>query len=167
MTLEEFNKLDKEKAGEVLFKCCGCTEWMNKLMEHFPFPSMEDLILSSDKAWFSSSKEDWLEAFSHHPKIGEKAGENKKHASTKEWASQEQSEVNKAAQSTIDELAKLNREYENKFGFIYIVYATGKSATEMLELLKERLNNDPEKELHIASGEQNKITHLRLEKLFA
>jgi 2-oxo-4-hydroxy-4-carboxy-5-ureidoimidazoline decarboxylase len=135
-------------------------------MEHFPFPSMQDLKLSSDKSWFSCTKEDWLEAFSHHPKIGEKAGENKKHASSGEWAAQEQSGVITAAPSEINELAFLNKEYEKKFGYIYIVCATGKSASEMLQLLKERLNNDSEKELHIAAGEQNKITHLRLQKLF-
>jgi 2-oxo-4-hydroxy-4-carboxy-5-ureidoimidazoline decarboxylase len=167
MTLIEFNNQSLEKVRAELFKCCGCTNWLNKLIKHFPFQSIEDLKINSDKAWYACSKQDWLEAFSHHPKIGEKAGENKNLTSTKEWASQEQSGVKSAAQSVLDELSLQNRKYEERFGYIYIVCATGKTAREMLEIVKERLNNDPEKELHIAAGEQNKITHLRIDKIFA
>jgi 2-oxo-4-hydroxy-4-carboxy-5-ureidoimidazoline decarboxylase len=166
MTLKEFNSQYLEKVREDLFRCCGCTNWLNKLMEHFPFRSIEDLKISSDKSWHTCSKQDWLEAFSHHPKIGEKP-DDKKLSATKEWASQEQSGVKSAAQSILFELALLNRKYEEKFGYIYIVCATGKTAGEMLEIIKERLNNEPEKELHIAAGEQNKITHLRIDKIFA
>jgi len=167
MTLEEFNKQSLEKVREDLFRCCGSTTWLNKLLQHFPFQSLQDLKICSDKAWLSCTEKDWMEAFSHHPKIGEKAGENKKHSSTKEWAEQEQSGVNDAGQTILVELAEANKTYESKYGYIFIVCAAGKSAAEMLALLKNRLNNDPEKEMHIAAGEQNKITHLRIDKIFS
>ena len=115
----------------------------------------------------SCKKEDWLEAFSHHPKIGNQSVADKKHSSTSEWAKQEQSAVKDAGQIILSELEKANQSYENKFGFIFIVCATGKTANEMLKLLNERLNNEPDKELHIAINEQNKITHLRIDKLLS
>lgn len=167
MTLDEFNRRGAEKAKEDLFKCCGSTAWLDDLMQHFPFPSTEDLKICSDRSWFSRSKTDWLEAFSHHPKIGDNENEIKNFTSTKEWAGQEQAGVRDAGQPVLDELRALNVEYQKKFGYIFIVCATGKSADEMLEILKNRLNNDPEKELHIAAIEQNKITHLRIDKIFA
>ena len=167
MKLEDFNKQNREKAGQDLFKCCGSKTWVNKIMENYPFNSIEDLKISSDRSWFSCKKEDWLEAFSHHPKIGDQSGADKKHSSTAEWAKQEQSTIKDAGQIILSELVKANQSYENKFGFIFIVCATGKTANEMLKLLNERLNNEPEKEIQIAINEQNKITHLRLEKLLS
>ena len=165
MTLEEFNNQTKDKASADLLKCCGSTRWLDKLMKHFPFVSIEDLKISSDRIWFSCSEKDWLEAFSHHPKIGQKP--NEKFNSTKEWAEQEQSNVKNANQIVLAELAEANRLYDKKFGYKFIICATGKSATEILEILNERLNNQPAKELHIAAGEQNKITHLRIDKLLS
>ena len=167
MKLEEFNKQNREKAEQDLFKCCGSKAWVKKTMEIFPFNSVEDLKISSDRNWFSCKKEDWLEAFSHHPKIGNQSGADKKHSSTEEWAKEEQSAVKDAGQIILSELEKANQSYENKFGFIFIVCATGKTANEMLKLLNERLNNEPDKELHIAINEQNKITHLRIDKLLS
>lgn len=167
MTLEEFNNQTKDKASADLFKCCGSTRWLDKLMKQFPFVSIEDLKISSDRTWFSCSEKDWLEAFSHHPKIGQNKVENEKFSSTKEWAEQEQSNVKNANKIVIAELAEANKLYEKFFGFIFIVCATGKSAQEILEILNERLNNPPAKELHIAAGEQNKITHLRIDKLLS
>ncbi len=167
MTLSEFNIQVRETAGQDLFKCCGSTEWVNKLMIYFPFSSIENLKILSDRSWYSCKEKDWLEAFSHHPKIGDQTGADKKHVTTAEWAKQEQSAVKEAGQSVLANLAKANKAYENKFGFIFIVCATGKTATEMLKLLNERLNNEREKELHIAINEQNKITHLRIDKLLS
>jgi 2-oxo-4-hydroxy-4-carboxy-5-ureidoimidazoline decarboxylase len=167
MKLEDFNKQGSEKAREDLFKCCGSIVWVNKLMDHFPFSSIEDLKITSDRIWYSCNQDDWLEAFSHHPKIGEKAGNDKKYISTKEWAEHEQSGVNDAEQKVLSDLETANKFYEKKFGYIFIVCATGKTASEMLYILNERIDNDPEKELHIAAGEQNKITHLRIDKLLS
>ena len=167
MTLGEFNAQVPEKAREALFRCCGCTKWADSLIKNFPFTSIEDLKILSDKTWFTCSESDWREAFSHHPKIGEKKIVNDKHTATKEWAQAEQSGVKDTDKKIIDELAKLNRDYEARMGFIFIVFASGKSGSEMLSILKERLNNDFEKELHIAAGEQNKITHNRIDKLLS
>lgn len=121
-----------------------------------PFGSREALLQSAGEIWNSLGKSDWLEAFSHHPRIGESATGA---------ASREQSGVAHAANQTLHELADTNKEYERRFGYIYIVCATGKSADEMLSIAKQRLTNDPDTELKIAAEEQRKITRLRLEKL--
>lgn len=135
-------------------------------MKHFPFKSVPELKDASDQAWMACGEDDFLEAFSHHPKIGEKPKQDKTNLSDK-WASQEQSGVDNAKMTVLDELAELNEAYVSKHGFIYIVCATGKLAGEMLQLLKERMNNSTEKEIRIAAAEQNKITHLRIDKLFS
>lgn len=150
-----------------IFKCCGSTFWAQKLAEKFPFSSKEELKIESDKIWFSLSENDWKEAFTHHPKIGDVESLKKKFASTANWASGEQSGVQSAEEQTLIELKNGNEEYEKKFGYIFIVCATGKSAEKMLVILKSRLNNSPQEEIKIAMQEQNKITHLRIDKLFA
>jgi 2-oxo-4-hydroxy-4-carboxy-5-ureidoimidazoline decarboxylase len=166
MTIKEFNQLGTEEAKSEIFKCCGCTNWSIKLVENRPFASKEDLKVTSDTIWNAGSESDWKEAFTHHPKIGDVSSLQKKFA-TKEWASKEQSGVGVASPEVLNELATGNSEYEKKFGYIFIVCATGKSADEMLQLLKKRLPNSPDTELKIAAGEQNKITHLRIDKLFS
>ena len=167
MTIQELNKLQGDKALAELFKCCGSGHWAQKLTDCRPFSTKQDLLNSSDRIWMECSRVDALEAFSHHPKIGDLKSLEKKFASTKEWASGEQAGLNAAAETTIQELAEGNVAYEKKFGYIFIVCATGKSADEMLHLLKARIGNDPDTELKISMSEQNKITHLRLEKLLA
>jgi len=166
MTIKEFNQLSTEDAKAEIFKCCGCTYWATKLVDNRPFASSDDLKVTSDTVWISAEEKDWKEAFTHHPKIGDKKSLEKKFA-TKEWASAEQSGVGGASVDVLTELASSNIEYEKKFGYIFIVCATGKSAKEMLDLLKKRLPNTPEAELKIAAREQNKITHLRIDKLFS
>ena len=164
MRLEEFNNLIAKEAKHELFKCCGSTHWVENVIKYLPFISLESLKAISDNVWWDCKKEDWLEAFSQHPKIGQKAME-KKFEATKSWAENEQSGTQNADEQLLQELIQANSNYENKFGYIFIVCATGKTAQEMLELLNERLNNDAEKELNIAAREQNKITHLRIDKL--
>lgn len=134
-------------------------------MAYFPADDLVELLEDAEEMWYACSKEDWKEAFTHHPKIGDVESLTKKFASTGEWASGEQSGVNVAAKETIEALAEGNRLYEEKFGYIFIVCATGKSAEEMLGLLKSRLSNSPNEEIQIAADEQNMITKLRLEKL--
>jgi 2-oxo-4-hydroxy-4-carboxy-5-ureidoimidazoline decarboxylase len=119
----------------------------------------------AEEQWFQCSEQDWKEAFARHPEIGDVESLKKKFASTAEWASGEQSGVNTATQQTIETLAEGNRAYKKKFGYIFIVCATGKSGKEMLEILQSRMTNDPEDEIQVAADEQNKITKLRLEKL--
>lgn len=165
MTIEEFNKLSKEKAFEELFKCCGCKAWAQNLTDFRPFETKVDLLRLSDMNWITCEMEEGLEAFAHHPKIGDLKSLEKKFASTKEWASGEQAGVDEATHKTLKGLAEGNSQYEKKFGYIFIVCATGKTAEEMLALLKARLMNDPTTEIRIAMSEQNKITHIRLNKL--
>ena len=165
MRIEELNSLSTDKAWEEFFKCCGSTTWAKLLANKKPFKNKEELIHTSDSIWAICSTQDGLEAFTHHPKIGDLKNLEKKFASTKEWAGGEQSGVNTATHDTLVALAQGNETYEKKFDYIFIVCATGKTADEMLALLNVRLKNDTETEMKIAMNEQNKITHLRLEKL--
>jgi len=167
MTLHELNILPKEQLKAELFKCCSSQNWVNKMLPFFPADDMVELIYDAEDQWYECSDADWLEAFTHHPKIGDIASLQKKFAATTEWASGEQSTVAIASQQTIEALAKGNAAYEAKFGFIFIVCATGKSAEEMLQLLQARLPNTKEEEIKNAMDEQNEITQLRLQKLLA
>ena len=167
MDLQIFNNLDTAIQREELFKCCGCTAWVERLLKQFPFQTLEALKRESDRIWYALEEKNWKEAFTHHPKIGDVESLRKKFASTAGWASNEQSGVNEATDAVLKELKDGNDAYEKKFGYIFIVCATGKTANEMSALLRVRLNNSPEEELKVAMEEQNKITHLRLEKLFS
>jgi OHCU decarboxylase len=130
-----------------------------------PFGSLERLMLEAETIWWSLMPEDWLEAFRSHPKIGERKAAEQTSAEAQRWSEQEQSGTRTASLDTMQVLAELNSKYEEKFGYIFIVCATGRSSEEMLALLRERLNNDPENELRIAAEEQSRITKLRLRKL--
>jgi 2-oxo-4-hydroxy-4-carboxy-5-ureidoimidazoline decarboxylase len=167
MTIEELNNLSTKKTIQELLKCCGSSVWVGKLTNNKPFKNKQQLLEVSDRIWSACSKHDGLEAFTHHPKIGDLKSLEKKFASTKEWAGKEQAGVDSASHKTLVELAEGNQTYENKFGYIFIVCATGKTANEMLTMLQSRLQNNPEAEIKIAMNEQNKITHIRLEKLIA
>ncbi|MCX6292500.1 MAG: 2-oxo-4-hydroxy-4-carboxy-5-ureidoimidazoline decarboxylase [Bacteroidetes bacterium] len=167
MTIAELNILDDFTLKAELQKCCGSSSWVNKMISSKPFLRQEDLFTKSDAAWEDVTEKDLLEAFSHHPKIGDIANLEKKFASTKELAGNEQASIHVASRETIEHLAEGNREYENKFGFIFIICATSKSADEMLSMLTQRLSNDRITELKIASEEQHKITKLRLQKLIS
>ncbi len=166
MTLKEFNHLPATMQHEKLFHCCGCTLWVENLLRQAPYESIEELKLHSDLIWFGLEHKHWLEAFTHHPKIGDIKSLEEKFASTKQWAVGEQASVATASHDTLLNLKNGNDEYEKKFGFIFIVCATGKSAAEMLHLLQERLKNNADEEIKIAAAEQNKITHIRIDKLF-
>ena len=168
MDLNSFNTKNESAAKEQLFQCCGSTQWVNQLMKHFPFSTEQELVEKATKIWYEDCTEkDWREAFTHHPKIGDVESLEKKFAATKHLAGKEQEGVHAASAETIQQLAQANTEYENKNGFIFIVCATGKSASEMLRLLQDRLKNSPEEELHIAMGEQHKITIIRFKKLIS
>ena len=130
-----------------------------------PFSDAAQLLQAAEDIWWNLSDRDWLEAFSHHPKIGNVDNLRKKFASTASWSEGEQKGVNRASEKTLEQLAKGNNDYESKYGYIFIVCASGKSAEEMLAILQQRLHNKPAEELKIAAGEQSKITAIRLEKL--
>ena len=137
------------------------------MTEKQPFKSENELFNIAERNWYECSEEDWLEAFSHHPKLGDLGSLKQKFANTSEWAGEEQAGAKSATPEIIEELAMANIAYEKKFGFIYILCATGKTAKVMLSILRIRLNNDRETELKMAMVEQNKITKLRLEKLLS
>jgi 2-oxo-4-hydroxy-4-carboxy-5-ureidoimidazoline decarboxylase len=163
--LERLNFLPPELARLDLQRCNGSSVWVERMLANRPFHTMEDLLTTADREWGALGEPDWLEAFSHHPKIGDVDSLRKKFASTAQWAAGEQSSVQLADEETIRELAAGNATYEEKFGFIFIICATGKSAAEMLASLQQRLPNERGVELRIAAGEQAKITALRLKKL--
>ena len=159
------NELSATDAARELLKCCGSTRWAREMSRTRPFASLEELCQKADATCESLNEEDWLEAFRAHPKIGERKAATDQSQQTQNWSVQEQSGVTNAPRQTVEELAQQNREYEARFGFIFIVCATGKSPEEMLTLLQSRIGNDRHDELLIAAEEQRKITRLRLEKL--
>ena len=167
MTLDTLNTLPKSEALEQFAICCGASKWVEEITAFRPFQHKTELFDLTEKIWFSLNSEDWLEAFSHHPKIGDIDLLRKKFQKIKSWSEKEQSGIQEAGENILKDLAESNRLYEEKFGYIFIVCATGKSAGEMLALLKVRLENDPEGELLIAAKEQNKITQLRLDNLLS
>jgi len=165
MTLESLNALTIFDANEQFELCCGAANWVIKMNQNRPFQNKDDLYKKSESIWFSLSSDDWLEAFTHHPKIGNIESLRKNFHNTKSISENEQSGVNDASESTLKDLAESNQLYEDKFGFIFIVCATGKSADKMLTLIKIRLNNNVNVEMLNAAKEQNKITQLRLKTL--
>jgi OHCU decarboxylase len=165
--LHWLNNLPREKAVAEFLKCCGSETWARKLEENRPFKSLEGLYSTADTTWWALDSADWLAAFSAHPKIGEKKASSQVSATSQAWSGQEQSGIHDAAQTTLQRLATLNSQYQTKFGFIFIVCATGKSSEEMLAMLIDRLENELPDELPIAAAEQAKITRLRLAKLLA
>lgn len=149
--------MPESQAKEQLRQCCGSSRWVAGMVARRPFGSRETVLAAADEIWASLNGDDWREAFAHHPRIGEQT--------TNSVAANEQSGVTGAADDVRQALAKANRDYEQRFGYIYIVCATGKTAEEMLAIANSRLQNDPDTELRVAAEEQRKITRLRLQKL--
>lgn len=162
---DAINALAKDQAYERIFHACGIASWAKGMVEARPFRDEGALWSKAEALWDQCGRKEWLEAFTHHPKIGDLDSLRKKFKDTAHLASNEQSGVKGADEATLQALASGNAAYEKRFGHIFIVCATGKSAREMLSLLEARLGNDPDRELAIAAGEQKKITRLRLEKI--
>jgi len=130
-----------------------------------PFSGEQELVDAAREVWRALPRADWLEAFAAHPKIGDLKALKKRFGGTADLAAGEQAGVAGAAAAVVAAIAEGNREYEAKFGYIFIVCASGKSAAEMLAILQQRLNNVPEDEIRIAAAEQEKIMLLRLQKM--
>lgn len=163
--LKQLNQAAEETARIDFLNCCGSEKWARLMIEARPFADVAALINQAEEIWLNLATEDWLEAFAAHPKIGARKAAPKQQAQSAEWSQGEQSGTHAAADSVLDELTEANRLYEKKFGFIFIVCATGKSAKEMLELCRQRLSNDANSEIRTAADEQRKITEIRLKKL--
>jgi hydroxyisourate hydrolase len=161
MTLAELNGLDDAAAVRELLRCCGSTRWAQEMAGARPFASMDAMTAAADTISAGLDRADWLEAFSAHPQIGSSGSSG----SSGDWSAAEQAGAASASSDVLARLSEANREYEARFGYIFIVCATGKSAEEMLRLLEGRLDNDPLIEIRIAANEQRKITRLRIAKL--
>lgn len=159
------NELPARSAEGEFLKCCGAWRWAQKMTAARPFAEAQELFTKADEIWWSLTEEDWLEAFRAHPKIGEKKASIGQSEQAQRWSAQEQSRAQSATAPVMDSLAHGNRAYQTRFGFIFIVCATGKTADEMLDILNQRLSNPREVELQNAAEEQRKITQLRLAKL--
>lgn len=166
MTIAEFDHLTVEEKKALLHSCCGSTNWVNKVIAALPAEDLVDLLEIAEEQWYACHEPDWREAFAQHPRIGDVNSLKEKLTATTSWAESEQASVKQASEQTIQQLAAGNETYEKQFGYIFIVFATGKSADEMLQMLNQRLYNSPEVEIQIAMEEQLKITKRRIEKLF-
>ncbi|HEY6061016.1 MAG TPA: 2-oxo-4-hydroxy-4-carboxy-5-ureidoimidazoline decarboxylase [Gemmatimonadales bacterium] len=151
------NALPHSEAEAVLLRCCGSRRWVERMLTGLPYASDTALLEAAEREWWTLERADWLEAFAAHPRIGERGGDA--------WSRREQSGVDDAASEVRRALEQGNRNYEARFGHVYLVCATGRGAGDLLADLRRRLGGDPEEELRIAAGEQAKITALRLVRL--
>ena len=165
MTIAEFNALTEEQAFAALESCCVAPRWVQRMLAAKPFASSNALFDQAEQIWQELGEHDYLAAFEGHPQIGDVSTLSAKFANTATLAGHEQSGMSQANEQVLEEMLALNKAYLAKFGFIFIVCATGKSAIEMLELIRQRIDNDAATELAIAAAEQAKITRIRLEKL--
>ena len=167
MTLADLNQLAPAALQAELGHCCGARAWIAQMSARFPFSSLAQVLAAAETVWFGCREQDWREAFEHHPRIGDLNSLQEQYAGTRTWAAGEQAGVHHASTEVLAQLARGNQEYEARFGYLFLVCATGKSAEEMLALLQARLPNAPEAEIKIAMAEQNKITKIRLTKLLS
>lgn len=161
--LAALNALDDSAAEIALRGCCGASQWVQAMLRARPFTTPAALDAAAARAWAGLGPADWREAFAHHPRIG--AGREVAASGTAAWSRQEQSGMDHAAPGVRTALARGQADYEARFGFLFLICATGKPAEELLAALQARLGNDPETELQVAAAELEKITRLRLAKL--
>ncbi len=163
--MEPWRRLDAaspDEARELLRACCGATRWVERMLARRPFGDRDALLGSAREAWFTLSPADWREAFGHHPRIGDLQALRQRFPATGDLSVREQAGVAGAPEEVLTALVEGNRAYEDRFGYIFIVCATGRSAAEMVSMLQARLSNDPETEIRLAAEEQWNITELRL-----
>ena len=156
------NDADPAIARRLLHACCGSSAWVERMLLRRPFHDAAGMIAAARDEWLALSPAEWREAFAHHPKIGDLDAMRQRFAATHQLSEKEQAGAGTAPDDVLAALAEGNRLYEQKFGYIFIVCATGRSAAEMLSLLRERLANDAAKEIRIAAEEQARITSIRL-----
>ena len=162
--LSRWNGLTPEEAVQEILACCGSVAWARALAARRPLAHETSLIEASEEIWSRLGPQDWMEAFARHPRIGERAAPPVASPQSAAWSAQEQRKVAVSGEPVQAALVEANREYEQRFGRVFIVCASGKSATEILEILRRRLQNDAATELREAAEEQRKITNLRLKK---
>ena len=161
----ELDSMPRARAAELLRSCCGSKAWVSATLDRRPFRSRDNLLRVADEVWGALDAMDWLEAFGHHPRIGESKSAAPQDERAQGWSADEQAAARDLSPAIRAGLARANATYVKRFGYICIIYATGKSAEELLSITEARLENDPATELGVAVEEQRKITRLRLEKL--
>jgi 2-oxo-4-hydroxy-4-carboxy-5-ureidoimidazoline decarboxylase len=164
VSLEALNQMPASEAHEAFLRCCGSARWADAMAAARPFADRDAVLAAAERLADALVAADWREAFAHHPRIGDRAALRQRFA-TAAWAADEQHGAATATDDVLDRLAEGNRRYEERFGHIFIVCATGLTAGEMLARLTGRMSNDPARELAIAAGEQRAITRLRLARL--
>jgi 2-oxo-4-hydroxy-4-carboxy-5-ureidoimidazoline decarboxylase len=162
----EFNLAPPQDARRLLQACCGSSRWVEAMVKARPFQTRELLVADARAVWFDLEESDWREAFSHHPAIGDRTALARRFPGTHHLSEREQAGVSAASDDVLEALAEGNRRYLETFGYVFLICATGKTANEMLEQLRTRLENDPVVEIRIAAEEQAKITELRLRAAF-
>jgi len=162
--LARWNRLPVEDAVKEILPCCGSKAWAGGLAARRPFKDVTTLLAASDETWGNLPAEDWMEAFRSHPRIGESRTTQSASAQSVTWSAQEQRDVAADGDGVKIALAEANQEYERRFRRIFIVCATGKSAPEILEILRRRLKNDEPTELREAAEQQRQIIHIRMKK---
>jgi len=151
----------------MLHACCGSRRWVDRMLDRRPFGSRAALLSAARDVWFALGPDDWREAFGHHPRIGDRESLARRFPTTHHLSSKEQSGVASAGDDLLDALASANDEYFRTFGYIFIVCATGRTAADMLAILRARLANSADVELRVAAEEQARITELRLDSATA
>jgi 2-oxo-4-hydroxy-4-carboxy-5-ureidoimidazoline decarboxylase len=162
--LEWWNGMDADTAVREVLPCCGSRTWSEELAKLRPFVTVEDLFAASDSVWLASSEEAWQEAFDSHPRIGEREASVQATDESLRWSASEQRDAMSEDAVVQQALAEGNRQYEARFGRIFIVCASGRSAAEILAALGVRMNNDAGTELREAVEQQRQITQLRLRR---
>jgi len=162
--LAQWNTAAVENAVREILPCCGSKAWAGVMVERRPFPDVTTLLAASDETLSNLTAEDWMEAFRSHPRIGESRAAQSAPDQSATWSAQEQQTVAAAGDAVKIALAEANQEYEQRFRHIFLVCATGKSATEILEILRRRLRNDGPTEFREAAEQQRQITRIRVTK---
>ena len=162
--LARWNRLPPNEAEYEILPCCGSRGWAQRMAVRRPIAGEAELLAAAGEEWRNLGERDWNEAFRSHPRIGETRAALTAHAQSAEWSAQEQRDAAAAGDGVKNALAEANREYEERFKRIFIVCASGKTAPEILAILKRRLQNDPETELREAVEQQQQIIELRIRK---
>ena len=163
VTIEELDSLPRDAAIELLTSCCGSRKWTAAMVARRPFGTRDALLRAADEEWNRLEPNDWLEAFAHHPRIGERRAAAPIDARARRWSESEQSSAASSDDRVKHQLADAQHEYEARFGYIFLICASGKSSEEILAALRARMSNDPNTELRVAAEEQRQITRLRLQ----
>ncbi len=167
MDIKTFNFLSASEAAEIMRYCCTASRWVDQVVDSRPYSGIAELLAKAEERWAAMVETDWLEAFDGHPRIGDPESLKARFRTTLATASMEQFPVRQADEETLAGLADGNQAYFDRFGFIFIIFASGKSAPEMLMHLRSRLGNNRQTELAIAAAEQWKITRRRFDDVFA